>query len=50
VLVDGEIVFRDGEFAHMKDSTRVVTEGERIARAILEKAGLSARLTPAWRM
>jgi 5-methylthioadenosine/S-adenosylhomocysteine deaminase len=50
VLVDGEIVFRDGKFAHMKESMRVVTEGERIARAILEKAGLSARLTPAWRM
>jgi len=50
VLVDGEIVFRDGAFAHMKDGPEVIAEGERIARAILDKAGLSGRLAPAWRM
>jgi 5-methylthioadenosine/S-adenosylhomocysteine deaminase len=50
VLVDGEIVYQGGAFTHLSDGERVIREGERIARAVLEKAGLSHRLAPAWRM
>ena len=50
VLVDGEIVYHNQTFTHLSDGERVIREGERIARAVLEQAGLSHRLTPAWRM
>jgi 5-methylthioadenosine/S-adenosylhomocysteine deaminase len=50
VLVDGEIVYHGGTFTHLSDGEEVIREGERIARAVLEQAGLSHRLTPAWRM
>jgi 5-methylthioadenosine/S-adenosylhomocysteine deaminase len=50
VLVDGEIVYRDGRFTHMADSAKVIAEAERIGRAALDSAGLGHRLTPAWRM
>src|SRR5262245_39658348 len=50
VLVDGEIVYRDGRFTHMADSQKVFAEAERIGRAVLDKAGLAHRLIPAWRM
>lgn len=41
VMVDGEIVYRDGTFPRQPDAMRVVREGEAIARGILAKAGLS---------
>ena len=48
VLVDGAIVYRDGVFTIAKP-LEVVREAERIGRAVLDKAGLSHRLMPAWR-
>jgi 5-methylthioadenosine/S-adenosylhomocysteine deaminase len=50
VLVDGEIVYRDGRFARMTDPAAIMGEAERIGRALVEKAGLGHRLAPAWRM
>ena len=50
VLVDGNIVYRDGKFVRLSDVGGVIAEAQRIGRAVLEKAGLSGRLGPAWRM
>jgi 5-methylthioadenosine/S-adenosylhomocysteine deaminase len=50
VLVNGEIVYRDGRFLRMSGGERVIAEAQRIGRTVLDKAGLSHRLTPAWRM
>ncbi len=51
VLVDGKIVYRDGKFARLADvGGGVIAEAERIGRAVLDQAGLSGRLGPAWRM
>ncbi len=50
VLVNGEVVYRDGTFARMADDRSIIAEAERVGRAILDKAGLGHRLTPAWRM
>ena len=41
VMVDGEIVYRDGAFPRQPDAMALVREGEAIARGILVKAGLS---------
>ena len=49
VIVDGEVVYRDGAFPRFSDEALVRTEAQRIGRAILESAGLSSRLTPDWR-
>ena len=49
VIVDGEVVYRDGTFPRFSDEALVRTEAQRIGRAILENAGLSSRLTPDWR-
>jgi 5-methylthioadenosine/S-adenosylhomocysteine deaminase len=49
VLVDGQIVYRDGIFKHCPEPRRLVAEAEKIGSAIVGKAGLSHRLTPAWR-
>jgi 5-methylthioadenosine/S-adenosylhomocysteine deaminase len=50
VLVDGEIVYRDGAFPRVANAGRLVAEGERIGAAIVEKTGLGHRLVPTWRM
>jgi 5-methylthioadenosine/S-adenosylhomocysteine deaminase len=50
VLVDGEIVYRDGTFPRVTDASRLVVEAERIGAAIVEKTGLGHRLVPAWRV
>ena len=50
VLVDGEVVYRDGRFAHLADVAGVTAEAEGMAASILDQAGLSHRLAPAWRM
>jgi 5-methylthioadenosine/S-adenosylhomocysteine deaminase len=50
VLVNGRIVYRDGKFANLADSRRVIAEAEQIGRTIIEKAGLGHRLEPAWRI
>jgi 5-methylthioadenosine/S-adenosylhomocysteine deaminase len=49
VLVDGEVVYRDGAFTRFKDGERAIREAEKIAREVLTTAGLSGRLEPAWR-
>ena len=49
VMVNGEIVYRDGKFKHLKDGMATIAEAERTARALLRDAGLEARLQPAWR-
>jgi len=49
VLVDGEIVYRDGSFARMPDGGRLVAQAEHIGAAILKSSGLGHRLVPAWR-
>jgi 5-methylthioadenosine/S-adenosylhomocysteine deaminase len=49
VLVDGEIVYRDGAFPRVANAGRLVAEGERIGAAIVEKTGLGHRLVPTWR-
>src|SRR3954469_4970062 len=50
VLVDGRIVYRDGTFANLSDPRAVIAEAEKIGQTIIDKAGLSHRLAPAWRM
>jgi 5-methylthioadenosine/S-adenosylhomocysteine deaminase len=49
VLVDGRIVYRDGNFTRYADADRAMAEAERIGHAILTKAGLGHRLKPDWR-
>src|SRR5665213_2972494 len=49
VLVDGRVVYRDGTFAQIKDAQGAVDEATRVGRAIIDKVGLSGRLSPAWR-
>ena len=49
VMVDGEIVYRDGCFTHVPEPMRVVAEAEKVARDVLAKAGLSQRLEGGWR-
>ena len=49
VLVDGQIVYRDGVFKHCAEPPRLVAEAEKIGSAIVGKAGLGRRLAPAWR-
>ena len=49
VMVNGEIVYRDGQFKHLKDGMATIAEAERVARALLRDAGLEARLQPEWR-
>jgi 5-methylthioadenosine/S-adenosylhomocysteine deaminase len=50
VLVDGQVVYRDGAFARLADGEGVIAEAEKAGRAIVEKAGLSARLAADWRI
>jgi 5-methylthioadenosine/S-adenosylhomocysteine deaminase len=49
VLVDGHVVYRGGKFARLADHRAVIAQAEKIGRAIIERAGLSHRLVPAWR-
>jgi 5-methylthioadenosine/S-adenosylhomocysteine deaminase len=49
VLVDGRVVYRDGKFATPLDPKRLIDDAERVGRTLLDKAGLSYRLAPAWR-
>jgi 5-methylthioadenosine/S-adenosylhomocysteine deaminase len=50
VLVDGRVVFQDSKFARLTDESCVIADAERIGKAILDKAGLRQRVTPAWRV
>jgi 5-methylthioadenosine/S-adenosylhomocysteine deaminase len=49
VLVDGQVVYRDGRFPRFPDGERVIAEAQRLGRTIMEKAGLGHRFAPAWR-
>jgi len=49
VLVNGEIVYRDGKFTRSSDTDRLSAEAERIGARLIEQAGLSHRFVPAWR-
>ncbi len=49
VLVNGEIVYRDGEFTRSSDGERLCSEAERIGARLVEQAGLGHRFVPAWR-
>lgn len=49
VMVDGEIVYRDGRFTHVAEPMTVVREAEHVARDVLARAGLSHRLDTPWR-
>jgi 5-methylthioadenosine/S-adenosylhomocysteine deaminase len=49
VMVDGEIVYRDGAATRCKDAAAVIREAEDIGRSVLTAAGLGARLDPRWR-
>lgn len=49
VMVDGEIVYRDGLFPRFAEGARVIGEAQRIGRSIIESAGLAHRLAPEWR-
>ena len=50
VMVDGEIVYRSGQFAHLNDVASAIADAERIGKAVVAAAGLGHRLSPAWRM
>ena len=50
VLVDGEVVYRNGQFAHLDDVAGAIAEAERVGRSVVAAAGLSHRLSPDWRM
>jgi hypothetical protein len=43
------VVYRDGIFAHLADPQAVVAEAEKLGGTIMAKAGISHRLSPAWR-
>jgi 5-methylthioadenosine/S-adenosylhomocysteine deaminase len=49
VVVNGEIVYRDGKFTRSTDAERVFATAERIGARLVERAGLSHRFVPAWR-
>jgi 5-methylthioadenosine/S-adenosylhomocysteine deaminase len=49
VLVNGQIVYRDGAFVRLDDPKRVIAEAEQVGRTIIDKAGLGHRLEPPWR-
>ena len=49
VMVNGDVVYRDGRFKYAKKPMATIAEAERVARAILSEAGLDARLRPDWR-
>lgn len=48
VIVDGEIVYRSGEFTKFHDRLTVLRDVERLASTIVEKAGLSRRKNMSW--
>ncbi len=50
VMVDGDIVCRDGVIVRMPDCEKTIRESEAIARHVLKSAGLDGRLEPAWRL
>ena len=49
VLVDGDVVFRDGIAVKLPDGSRFIAEAEAIALRTLETANLAGRMQPPWR-
>jgi 5-methylthioadenosine/S-adenosylhomocysteine deaminase len=49
VIVNGEIVYRDGSFPRCSDPAKLFAQAERIGTKLVEQAGLSHRYTPVWR-
>jgi 5-methylthioadenosine/S-adenosylhomocysteine deaminase len=49
VMVNGDVVYRDGRFKYAKDPMATIAAAERAARSILREVGLDARLRPDWR-
>lgn len=49
VMVDGRVTYRDSRFIHGPGHEAVAREAGMVSREIIEKAGLSGRLAPAWR-
>lgn len=50
VLVAGDVVYREGQFANWRRPAEAVAEAHAYARDILKKSGLDSRLTPSWRI
>ena len=50
VLVDGEVVYRNGQFTHLDDVAGAIAEAEQVGKAVVAAAGLGHRFSPAWRM
>ena len=50
LFVDGDPVYRAGQFTRFPDGERVLREGERIARRALDKTGLRHRAEQHWRV
>ncbi|HEX4411369.1 MAG TPA: amidohydrolase family protein [Xanthobacteraceae bacterium] len=48
VMVNGDVVYRDGEFTRGPDMREVLRDCEKLGAQIVQKAGLSARLAPPW--
>jgi 5-methylthioadenosine/S-adenosylhomocysteine deaminase len=48
VMVNGEIVYREGKFTRCSDSSEILDSVERLAPEIITKAGLSSRLERPW--
>src|SRR5262249_56440453 len=46
VLVDGEVVYRDGRFGKRADVASVIAEADRIGKAVVGGAGLRHRMAP----
>jgi len=48
VIVNGDIVYREGEFLKFKDRQEVLRSVERLAGEIISKAGLRSKLDMTW--
>lgn len=49
VLVNGKIVYQDGEFAAKPDVENIFAQAETLGRKLVGQAGLDNRLEPIWR-
>ncbi|MBX5041201.1 amidohydrolase family protein [Rhizobium lentis] len=48
VIVNGDVVYRQGEFTKFKDRERVLQEVETLAASVIDKAGLRHRRDVSW--
>lgn len=49
VLVNGQVVYRDGRFSNLADPGSVIAEAQKIGSMIADRAGLTHRLGTGWR-